>query len=307
MDALVTGASGLLGRDVVRSLVQCGYTVVGIYHAHPNWVIHQPCVSHVQCDLTSERAVIELLGRQGTHPRAIIHCASLTDVDRCERDRSLAYTLNVVATRHLVRAAQNVGARLIYVSTASVFPGRRGGETEDDIPDPPNFYSLTKFLAEEIALTCRGSVVVRANILGVHPKRRSGSNLMEWLISTVEKGGDLRLFEDVRINPISSITMAEALARLVALDGGRRILHFGSRDVLSKAAVGRLVIEHFRDYRGRIEEVSVDAGGLDAARPKEMWLDTRKTEHELGWVPPTARAEIERILEDAGLTKPGIA
>jgi len=304
MHVLVTGATGLLGQQLVKTLSAKGHRVSGLYWAHPTYLVDQADVTYYRCDLRQEREVLSLFEQHEAHPEVIVHCAALTNVDRCEQDQSLAYAVNVLGTRHVLRASATVDARLIYVSTASVFSGQRGGYTEEDVPNPCNFYSLTKFLGEEITLTRHVNLVVRANILGIHPLRQETKNLAEWLIAMVRQNKDLKLFNDIKINPISNITLAEILAILLTYDGDQYILHVGSHDVVSKATVGRLVIEHFQGYSGQVQEVSIDELDLTAARPKEMWLDTRKVAQELHLQLPSVREEISRILCGVGLHKP---
>lgn len=307
MRVIVTGASGLLGYQVVQAVRQAGHEPVPLYHTQAPWADEPQAEAWLPCDLTDETAWLALLDRLPGPPHAIVHCAALTDVDACERNKAQAYAANVLATRHVARGAQRAGARVIYISTASVFSGFRGGYAEHETPEPPNFYALTKVIGEEIALAGGPNLVVRATILGVHPRARAAKNLIEWLVGTVRQDGNLRLFADVRINPISHITLAGMLITLLAYRGPLRVLHLGSLDVVSKAAVGRWVVEQFPGYGGHIEEVSVQDGGLAAMRPKEMWLDTRRTSRELGLSMPAAREEVDRVLHRAGLAGAGIA
>lgn len=304
MHILITGASGLLGRRLAQTLSLQDHRITGLYCNHPTWVADRVNIAYYQCDLSREYELMTLFARHELRPEVIVHCAALTDVDRCEEDKILAYATNVLSTRHIFRASVRVDARLIYISTPSVFPGCRGGYAEDDVPSPSNFYSLTKLLGEEVVLSRPGSLIIRADILGIHPVRRQGKNLMEWLVRMVGQNNDLKLFYDVRTNPISDITLAEIIEALLSYDGEENIFHFGSSDIVSKADIGRLVIEYFQDYNGDVQEVSVESLGLTAARPKEMWLDTRKTVQELRLKLPTAQEEINRILHGAGATRP---
>ena len=87
-------------------------------------------------------------------PSAIIHLAAETDVDRCERDPGYAYMVNAVGTYNLATIAKELGIKLVYISTAGVFDGKKETSyTEDDIPNPQNYYGTSKFLGE---LSVRG-------------------------------------------------------------------------------------------------------------------------------------------------------
>ncbi len=82
-------------------------------------------------------------------PEAILHLAAMTDVDQCERDPDRAYVVNGVGAYHVALAARRCGAKMIYISTAGVFDGeKKGPYTEEDVPNPQNYYGYSKFLGE---------------------------------------------------------------------------------------------------------------------------------------------------------------
>lgn len=82
-------------------------------------------------------------------PTVIIHLAALTDVDRCEREPELADQINAMGTYHMALAAKEVGAKLVYISTAGVFDGtKKDPYTERDIPNPQNAYGRSKYRGE---------------------------------------------------------------------------------------------------------------------------------------------------------------
>lgn len=82
-------------------------------------------------------------------PDAIVHLAAETDVDRCERDPEYAYMVNSIGTYNMATIAKQLGIKLVYVSTAGVFDGKKESPyTESDIPNPQNYYGRSKFLGE---------------------------------------------------------------------------------------------------------------------------------------------------------------
>ncbi len=89
----------------------------------------------------------------------IIHAGALTSVTQCEQDKKLAYTVNVNGTKNIIRAIKennryNSGSlreiKLIYISTPCVFDGKTGNYDEDSLPQPENYYGLTKYISEEL-------------------------------------------------------------------------------------------------------------------------------------------------------------
>ena len=77
---------------------------------------------------------------------------------------------------------------------------------------------------------------------------------------------------------------------------GRGVLHVGSKDRLSKADIGRIVIAKFPDFSGEAKFISVDdMPGDFASRPKEMWFNVDKAT-KLGLKMPNLKDELELIL-----------
>ena len=97
-------------------------------------------------------------------PTAIIHLAAETDLDRCERDPEHAYAVNAVGTYNIALAAKSVGAKIVYVSTSSIFDGKKKTPyTETDVPNPQSFYSRSKLLGEIVVKeTAPDFIIARA-------------------------------------------------------------------------------------------------------------------------------------------------
>ncbi|PYE55912.1 SDR family oxidoreductase [Deinococcus yavapaiensis] len=141
---VLTGGSGRLGTELQTLLPEA---------LAPN---------SRELDVTSEESVMSYV--RGVRPSVIVHAAAYTNVGAAEREREACWRVNVVGTRHVVRAAHDIGAKLVHVSTDYVFDGERGGYTEEDPLGPPiNYYALSKLVAEEVARTAPRHLVVRTS------------------------------------------------------------------------------------------------------------------------------------------------
>lgn len=274
---VVTGSRGLLGATLLRVLPEHGFDVLGFD-------------GDVAASEDVDRATAELQNGDW-----IIHAAAMTNVNACETDRESAVAAHVEGTRLLRDAASRHQARLMYISTASVFPGINGDAKENDLPYPKNWYNLTKYMGEVVALEDARSVVVRLNLIGVHPEGSRGMNFCEWLVDAARKNADLKLFTDVRMNPLSNWTIADLIGKLLKQDCAQRIVHLASSDVRSKADVAQMLLRAFPEYRGNVELTSLDAIPSNAERPKEMWLNTEATRAATGLSFPTLEEEIHLI------------
>src|SRR5579863_1102923 len=159
---LVTGASGLLGAAVLLQAREWGRQVAGISKQH---VLRVPGIDVYPVDLgepAATRKIVETL-----RPTLVIHCAAATNVDWCEEHPEQTHRLNVCVSSFLAELAREMGAAFLFVSTDSVFDGKKGNYSEDDPPGPLNIYAKSKLAAEkEVLRTHHSALVVRVNIYG---------------------------------------------------------------------------------------------------------------------------------------------
>ena len=132
-----------------------GSTLLPMLAQH-GWQITAPRSG--QLDITDESAVARAL--ELAQPEVVLHLAAYTDVSKAERERQRAWAVNVVGTANLAR---HTLGRFVHFSTDYVFDGERGMYLETDIPNPANFYSLTKTVAEEAARHARRPLIVRSS------------------------------------------------------------------------------------------------------------------------------------------------
>lgn len=98
-------------------------------------------------DITNDGAVEEYIRHHDA--TVVLHMAAKTDVDGCEDDKLLgeegeAWMVNVIGTENIAAAVKKTGKRMIYISTDFVFDGTKEQYTEDDEPNPVNWYGVTK-------------------------------------------------------------------------------------------------------------------------------------------------------------------
>lgn len=123
---LLTGGSGLLGQELLK---------LGDFVAP----------THKEMEIDWAGSVGGWFMRHKNKlPDLIVHCAAYTDVARAETEKKLCYDINVGGTENLIM--QHIP--MIYISTEYVFDGEKGNYTEEDVPNPRNFYALTKLLGE---------------------------------------------------------------------------------------------------------------------------------------------------------------
>ena len=148
MKVLITGCSGVLGNSLKKVFKGA------------------LCPSHAEMDVASPCSVNKTI--LSCKPNVLIHAAALVGIRECEENKKKAWLTNVEGTQNIVSALKKLGNNcyLIYMSTACVFAGENKRlYTEDDIPAPKNYYSLTKLCGEIVTRQYENSCIIRTNFV----------------------------------------------------------------------------------------------------------------------------------------------
>src|SRR5688572_15377076 len=135
MKALILGAKGNLGQDLVRAFTDAGYEVDGF--------------DRDGLDVTDAVAVRSCISAGGYG--VVVNAVAYNNVDGAEdpANRALAFGLNADAPGVMAEAAKNAGAAFVHYSSDYVFSGTKPeGYAEDDIPDPVSVYGQSKAMGE---------------------------------------------------------------------------------------------------------------------------------------------------------------
>ena len=200
MTVLITGGTGKLGRELAR--------------LYPD--AHAP--GRAELDLLNQKSVETNLSAHA--PDLVFHAAAYTSVADAEKEKEICWNTNVRGTEYLVGALSG-DAKFVYVSTACVFYGDRGNYSEEDIPNPKNFYGLTKLVGEYVAKRLKNHLIARTNFVAEEP----------WPYE--------RAFTDRWGTYLYAHTVARALQELVEKDT-RDLLHLAGDKRYSMYELARL-------------------------------------------------------------------
>ncbi|KAG9286777.1 hypothetical protein G9A89_012327 [Geosiphon pyriformis] len=181
MSILVTGASGLLGRAVYKTLSRHNLDVIGIAKTRVKGDLKQ-------LDLTDTSAVESFI--KETNPKVIVHCAAERRPDVAEKRKDETLKLNVQVPEYLATISEKLNILLIYISTDYVFDGKTPPYDVDAEANPLNFYGNSKYQGE-IAIRNSNSkaVILRVPVLygDVEDPAESAVNILLYVVKDRNK------------------------------------------------------------------------------------------------------------------------
>lgn len=204
MKVMITGANGQLGRalhELLASepkvrLIATGSRVSAKEAPFPIYAL----------DISDEQAVSSFVREQC--PDVIINCAAYTKVDLCESNEAEALKINGDGPRYLARAAKEVDAKLIHVSTDYVFDGKsKKPYIETDETNPVSAYGRTKLAGEQAVMEEWDKVfIVRTAWL-----YGDGKNFVKTMLSLADTHKELRVVNDQYGTPTTAVELAKML------------------------------------------------------------------------------------------------
>ena len=214
MRVLLTGATGFLGRALVRRFADAGHTVVALVRARDS-ALGDSGIEQIEGDVTSlDRMITAAAGCD-----AVVHTAArVAPLGRIED----YYDVNVAGTHHVLAACEYNDVRcLVYTSCAGVVidGGILNGvnETQQTPARAPSPYLATKALAEQHVLAANGpklaTVAIRPHLLWGPGEPRLLPRL-----ASLARNGKLRLFGEPGRKIDTCYVDNAADAHLAALD-----------------------------------------------------------------------------------------
>jgi dTDP-4-dehydrorhamnose reductase len=251
---LVTGAQGMLGRDVHRAAQRAGH--------------EQILVSRPELDITDERAVLAFFERE--RPQATINCAAWTDVDGAESNAETARAVNADGAGILARAAALTGTALLHISTDYVFDGiaplddagKPRPYVESDPTGPRSVYGETKLAGERLVLEASSdhTVVRTAWLYGV-----DGRNFVETMLRLAGERDAVQVVDDQVGSPTWSGHLAPALVGLLER-GVSGIVHLTGAGHVSWNGFAREIFRQ-AEVDCRVQAITSEQTARPAPRP----------------------------------------
>lgn len=256
MKVLVTGAAGMLGRDVVLAAGNAGHEVIGF--------------GRNELDVTDAAAVEKKLEQE--RPGVVVNCAAWTDVDGAEESEPAATEINGAGAGNVAAAAAAVGASVVYVSSDYVFDGSKGSPyVETDQTAPLSAYGRSKLAGEEAtaAANKRHFVVRSAWLFGI-----GGPNFVETMLRLASDHGEVLVVRDQVGSPTYTWHLAYGIVRLIeGVEFG--IHHMAAAGACSWYEFAREIFEQSK-VECKVLSATTEMLGRPAPRPPYSALTSQR-------------------------------
>jgi dTDP-4-dehydrorhamnose reductase len=295
MKILITGSNGLLGQKLVSLLyLKPEITLIATARGVNRDEIYEDYI-YESMDITSEENVLAVFRKH--KPDAVIHTAAMTHVDQCELNKETCVDQNINAVNHIVKACKEVGAFLLHVSTDFIFDGTRGPLTEEEIPNPVNYYGWTKWEAEKAVEKSGLQWAIARTVLvfGV-VQDMSRSNIVLWVKNNLEQKKEINVVNDQWRTP----TLAEDLAMgcwLIVQKKATGIFNISGEEMLSPYDLAHTVADVWKLDKGLIKQADSSTFTQPAMRPPKTGFIIDKAKKQLGYKPHTLIEGLELVRE----------
>jgi dTDP-4-dehydrorhamnose reductase len=267
----VTGASGMLGIDVLRAGERAGHQMIGL--------------TRNELDITERAGPLEVLAQ--LEPEAVVNCAAWTDVDGAEDRPEAALSVNGEGAGHLARAAAATGVPMVHVSTDYVFSGdaprdevgRPRPYVESDPTGPKTVYGQTKLIGERevLAASPRHVLARTAWLFGV-----GGRNFAETMIALAADREEVKVVDDQVGCPTWTGHLAPALLGLIERDV-RGVVHLAGSGTVSWNG---FAAEIFRQAELTCAALPATSAEMARPAPRPLWSALESEREEVLPLPP---------------------
>lgn len=269
---LITGAAGQLGKEVQKLLDEKDI----------NYVAYDS----KDLDIKNKDKVNRIVREK--NPDIIFHCAAYTAVDNAEDEgKEINRQVNIEGTENIARAAETVGATIVYISTDYVFDGKKKEYyLPDDSTNPQNEYGKAKLEGEKrIQKYSTKYYIIRTSwVFG-----EFGNNFVFTMLKLAEKNKRLKVVNDQIGRPTWTRNLAEFMIYLVQTQQNYGVYHLANEGYCSWYEFSKAIL---KDKEIEIFPVGSEEYLQKAKRPEHSVIDLEKTKRT-GFLIPTWKQALD--------------
>jgi len=230
---MINGAGGMLGqaiKEVFSLQAECIFTDKDV---NESWLSHLDFRDPISYE---KRAA-------NFKPDVILHLGAYTDLEFCEENIDDTYLTNSISVEYSIRIANRLGARMVYISTAGIFDGKKDFYDELDMPSPLGVYARSKYWGEKAVLAdAPDSLVVRAGWMmggGV----RKDKKFVKKIVDQITEGCKiLKIVDDKLGTPTYTFDFAANLWELIVKEH-TGLFNMASSGLTSRLEVAQAIVE----------------------------------------------------------------
>ena len=261
MPKLLVIGGGLLGR-AAASASRSSFKTALTYNANP--LVIEGCETYPM-DITQNVDLIRSL-----KPEYIILTAAMTNVDGCELDPASAWEINALGPRNVALAAEEIGSKLIYVSTDYVFDGERGVYREEDPTSPINYYGESKLAGEFFVREILDDyIIARTSVL--YGWNQTRLNFVTWAVQEMKLGNKINIVNDQYNSPTLSTNLVEMILSLKDQTG---VFNTSGCERINRYEFTLKIARIFGLDESLVNPITSDQLKWKARRPRDSSLDT---------------------------------
>jgi dTDP-4-dehydrorhamnose reductase len=250
--------------------------------------------SLLKLDIKKEDEVRKLF--REIKPDIVINTIALHNVDYCESHEEEAFSVNTKAVGRVVDLCNNLGCRLVHISTDFVFDGNKGTSySESDSPNPISVYAKSKLEGEQhVRSSATSYSILRPSVVyGWTPLETQDSisssgkpiNFALWALSKMNKGERIKIVNDQFTSPTLADILA-AVALRVAITEKNELYHVSGTSCISRYEFTKKISIMMGYSSNSIEPVQSNSFSQAAKRPINSCLDCQRVQTELKYKLP---------------------
>ena len=286
MKILVLGASGFLGMYLGFALQSAGHRAIGVTRTTVSPFAESRVIRSTD---DVEREI------RSDSWDAVINCIAMASHEACEQNPREAENVNVKLPGIWARAARDVGAQFLHVSTDAVFDGQSDSlYREEDAPQPRSTYGRTKLNGEyEVQNHNSDALITRVNFFGWSRDRKAG--ILDFFVSALEEGRLVTGFQDYVVSSLYVADLVDAWLGLLSLRS-KGLFHVVASTPQSKFEFAVQVAQELGLSEDFIQPGFMTDVPNMVSRGHNLGLSTARVELSLGRPMPTTREGIARAI-----------
>lgn len=281
---LLMGATGLLGKTLLRKSQMRGYQVTALARSNAD----------INIDIQDDEKLINCIVSHNFD--CIINTCAIVNHAKCESNKELAYIVNARPSSIIAEISKIKPFKYIYISTDGYFTNDKDKKhKETDAVSLVNEYARTKYTGEKFSELCHNALIIRTNIVGFK-NDPANPTFLEWAIDALKNKKNITLFDDYYTSSITVTQFSDILLDLLEKDAAG-IYNAASSEVFSKKEFIEKLAEKL-NFSLKNTTIGSVQSLKTSTRANSLGLDVSKAEKFLSYSFPDLDAVMEQIKKD---------